>query len=404
MNGIKGLKETIDNERKKIAAADILSKKQEEQESVGKTTGQEDLQKEYAKKLDKLLEQIKMIKAEAEASGIVLQHWDDFIKILKTQHENYVDALKGAIKLAQNKFAARDFLKTYRDDISDMKKNLEGLYELPQFKTLVGVLAGVQEKFSKEILAMIAKGSTGKIPSTLLDTWKKKYAFTKGGIEDLIKRIDALRKEIATRSTSDFLSQIKAGKQLRPVNAPAETVISTPIPAPVAPVQVPQEKPSPKKTPEIKEPVELPQSGALINTSSKTLYYCVGTQREMDLVRKSTESLSKAFKPLYPKAVVSLKFDIDAPPHIYLTDKDLAVKGTPAAPINPVLKPTDQINVFYSIQPGVNMYVQADSSVISGLSVKPVDNGKMVGSMQVSNNITSKQLIKEKIKVQDLIK
>ena len=37
-------------------------------------------------------------------------------------------------------------MKTYRDDISDMKKNLQGLYELPQFKTLVGVLAGSARK------------------------------------------------------------------------------------------------------------------------------------------------------------------------------------------------------------------------------------------------------------------
>ena len=152
---------------------------------------------------------------------------------------------------------------------------------------------------------------------------------------------------------------------------------------------MPQEKPAPKKTPQIKEPIELPQSGALVNIASKTLYYYVGTEREMDPVRKSAETLSKAFKPLYPKEVVPLKFDIDAPPHIYLTDKDLAVKGTPAAPIYPVLKTTDSIYVFYSIQPSVNMYVQADSSVISGLSLKPLDNGKIVGSKQITNNIAS---------------
>ena len=170
------------------------------------------------------------------------------------------------------------------------------------------------------------------------------------------------------------------------------------------PSQVPQEKINPIKAPEIKKPAEFPQAGALVNISSKILYYRIGTQREMDPIRASAKRLSDAFKPLYPKAIAPLKFDIDAPPHIYLTDKDLAVKGTPAAPIYPVLKPTDQINVFYSIQPGVNMYVQADSSVISGLSLKPIDNEKMVGGVKVTNNITGKQLIKEKIKVKDLVK
>ena len=169
----------------------------EQQQEMQGSTEQLDIAKEHAEKLKTLLAEIENIKKEAETTGIKCKHWEDFIEILNSEHEYYVEELKKAMEEAHNESADASDIESYRHDIDDMKKNLEGLYELPQFKTLVALLAALQDQYSEEILQLIEKGSTGKIDSATLASWQKKYAFNLNGINELKKKFDDERQKIA---------------------------------------------------------------------------------------------------------------------------------------------------------------------------------------------------------------